>query len=320
MANLPASQWFFEVLGKRSGPYSTEQILELYRSGQLGLGVKLIPQSRDQQEMTLEELIGLSQFQPPPKPEISKDDAPHAVSPSGDPTMSLFDALQAAKDRKAQASGTSSNSNFVPQSGNYGVQSSESSASSSGFPFPELSPGMWIALASVLGVTLGGWGIYSFIMKRSSNGDAQVASGSATSPKEPVAAQSSPAQQSGRAPASPATTTTAPQAAPAAARPVPISPSSLTSTLPRITRPIVQPPAESRDSRERERDRDQDRAGREDDSRREEEPVDHDIPQRDPAGAPDDPGAQPAPSDPSDAQPAESGEERRSDPDSSRID
>jgi hypothetical protein len=169
MANLPASQWFFEVLGKKSGPYSTEKILDLYRSGQLGARVQLIPDAPGQAEITLEELIGLSQFQPPPKPEIAKE-GDHFVTLGNDPSMNLFDALQAAKDRKASPTKPMPAPHYHHEAPatSFGNGSGESW-------FPEIPTGAWFAIAGLFGVTVGGWFLWSYIREDANHAAQQEA-------------------------------------------------------------------------------------------------------------------------------------------------
>ncbi len=317
MANLPASQWFFEVLGKRSGPYSTEHILQLHRSGQLGAGVRLIADSPDPHEITLEELIGLTQFQPPPKPEIAKDPGAHHVSPAGDPTLGLFDALQAAKDRKAAAPRP------MPQN----VEMQGSGAAEASW-ISEVPTGVWFALAGLLGVTIGGWTIYGYLNKGTAPNVAREdtvreapASKNRISPPT-ASAPSTPAAAVPTRPVAPAIRAVAPPPPPAPSRP---SAPIMTSPFNRISRPLSEPVARTpaaveRDERDR---REAEEREREEAERRGEEHQDSDPigdAGRDPAAArPSDPRNPDGPrtiegGDPS-AEP-----DQAANPDSSRID
>src|SRR4051812_32845216 len=100
------AEWYLEVGGKKSGPYSTAQVLELAQSGQLQPHHRVTAAHLGEQWITVDELarsMGPESFHPPPRPstlqEKQQSYSPPAGAGGGDPMLGLFDALQAAKDR-----------------------------------------------------------------------------------------------------------------------------------------------------------------------------------------------------------------------------
>lgn len=112
-------QWYLEAEGRRTGPYSAEQIEAMLRDGQLqpnaqvsGRGlrgparasefieaIRLRRQNQAQPRGTPQAAI-----QPPPRPEglgERRRGADRASTPSTDPTADLFDALQHIRERQS---------------------------------------------------------------------------------------------------------------------------------------------------------------------------------------------------------------------------
>src|SRR4051794_40749563 len=119
MVQGSAQEWFLEVEGKKTGPFTTEQILGLLSEKEIP-GTQRVT-SDGAHWMTVRELADRQNprpaskpFVPPPRPqeltppppalpgETVQEKAP--AKPARDPAIGLMDALQAAKDRKSHAS------------------------------------------------------------------------------------------------------------------------------------------------------------------------------------------------------------------------
>ncbi len=111
-------QWYLEAEGRRTGPYSAEQIEAMLRDGQLqadarvsGRGLRgparaseFIEAIRLRRQNSLQKQNQSSvALQPPPRPEgvgERRRDADRGSAPSTDPTADLFDALQHIRERQ----------------------------------------------------------------------------------------------------------------------------------------------------------------------------------------------------------------------------
>src|SRR4051794_41096751 len=96
----PASQeWFLDVNGKQTGPYSLDEVLGLFREGEIPAAQKVTSERLKGKWITVRELSEA----------LSQETA--------DPTHVLFEAFQAARDKKAQASQPpTSTPEFEPES------------------------------------------------------------------------------------------------------------------------------------------------------------------------------------------------------------
>lgn len=110
MSGAPSTEWFVQGYdGKSYGPYSAEQIQQFLKAGQVKPDQPMTAAHLEGKWSTvgsvLAELEAVRQFQPPPRPEAILSHPEHlenaAQSLEPDPVLSLFDALQAARDRKA---------------------------------------------------------------------------------------------------------------------------------------------------------------------------------------------------------------------------
>ena len=111
-------QWYLEAQGRRTGPYSAEQIEAMLRDGQLqadalvsGRGLRGPARANEFIEAIRLRRQASSQkqnqspvaLQPPPRPEgvgERRRDVDRASAPSTDPTADLFDALQHIRERQ----------------------------------------------------------------------------------------------------------------------------------------------------------------------------------------------------------------------------
>jgi hypothetical protein len=104
---IPQSQeWFLDVNGRKTGPFSLEQIEGLLREGELQPHQKITAEHLAGRWLTVRELVDhlneSTGFQPPPRPQDlntpSGSSAPAAKRP--DPALSLLSSLQSARQRK----------------------------------------------------------------------------------------------------------------------------------------------------------------------------------------------------------------------------
>lgn len=111
-------QWYLEAEGRRTGPYSAEQIEAMLRDGQLqadarvsGRGLRGPARASEfieairlrRQNSSQKQNQGPAALQPPPRPEgvgERRRDADRGSAHSTDPTADLFDALQHIRERQ----------------------------------------------------------------------------------------------------------------------------------------------------------------------------------------------------------------------------
>lgn len=93
-----------EVEGTQSGPFSLEQIRGLYEEGEI-LGHHKLASAQDpanaRRWVTIEAFFRPTPFKAPPRPPGSEESGAASPTISPDVADSLFDALQAARERKA---------------------------------------------------------------------------------------------------------------------------------------------------------------------------------------------------------------------------
>src|SRR5437868_13821582 len=103
-------EWFLETQGRKSGPFSIDEIRQLYESGQVDAQSRMGTESMRGQAVLVRDYFAQnasSLFQPPPRPsELPKaGDLPiPEVSEHTNPALSLFEALQVSRERKAASS------------------------------------------------------------------------------------------------------------------------------------------------------------------------------------------------------------------------
>ncbi len=111
-------QWYLETEGRRTGPYSAEQIEAMLRDGQLqadalvsGRGLRGPARANEfieairlrRQTQSQKRAAGPAAIQPPPRPEgvgERRRGNDRETTPSTDPTADLFDALQHIRERQ----------------------------------------------------------------------------------------------------------------------------------------------------------------------------------------------------------------------------
>jgi hypothetical protein len=111
-------QWYLEAEGRRTGPYSAEQIEAMLRDGQLppdalvsGRGLRGPARANEfieairlrRQTQSQKRAAGPAAIQPPPRPEgvgERRRGTDRETAPSTDPTADLFDALQHIRERQ----------------------------------------------------------------------------------------------------------------------------------------------------------------------------------------------------------------------------
>jgi hypothetical protein len=262
--------WLVDIGGgKTSGPYSTEQIQEFVKSGKLQAQHRLTSAEPGGQWITVSEFLAKPHalqsnvpFQPPPKPNLLDQRDPAAPQTRHeDPTLGLFDALQAAKDRKAVH------------------KPIYSPAQEQGGFFSGVPSAVWMTALGLVVFGMMGWGLIQ-TFKQQGEKLAQVETPATKSASQAAAKTAPPAAPKVTAPAQPVAQAPSPPkpATVPAFRPSSLShrPSMAISPFGRgpsaqpLAAPIVRSPAsEDRDlaSRERERDdRDRDREREEADS------------------------------------------------------
>jgi hypothetical protein len=112
---MDASDWYIEVNGKKVGPFTLDQIQGFFQDGEIRAYHQVTSKQLGGQWISVEELIqtqtppavipevertqltGIN-FQPPPRPEISPSEP---IEDKVDPTMSLFNALQVVREKRA---------------------------------------------------------------------------------------------------------------------------------------------------------------------------------------------------------------------------
>lgn len=92
-SSFDTQEWYLEVEGRRIGPFLGQQIADLFKDGEILSRHKVISLDAST-TMTVEEFI--QQLQSPGGAEPAKPD----LRPGDDPEVRLFDALQAARERK----------------------------------------------------------------------------------------------------------------------------------------------------------------------------------------------------------------------------
>jgi hypothetical protein len=106
-----SQEWFLEVGGKKTGPFSAEQVLGLLQEKEIPETQRITSDSLEGKWVTALEfskmhaagLLPTKPFNPPPRPieqvlPPGTLEIPHEIPT--DPALGLFDALQAAKERK----------------------------------------------------------------------------------------------------------------------------------------------------------------------------------------------------------------------------
>src|SRR5437763_1874403 len=100
-------QWYLDVNGKKVGPFSQDQLAGLLRDGEILPTQKVTADHIgghwvDVTEVAHPDGPTLSGFRAPPRPPEHKPEPGH--KPIGDdPALGLFDTLQAAKEKSANA-------------------------------------------------------------------------------------------------------------------------------------------------------------------------------------------------------------------------
>jgi hypothetical protein len=172
------AEWFLEVEGNKTGPYTAEQILGLLTDGEIlshhritservgnewitaaELASVLQKDSTTPQTEQTKEIPGPGTFQPPPRPaDIEKPrDTELTTDNSPDPAISLFDTLQVARDRKA--------AKFAPP-----APAAEWSKISK--PRWKPKPQFWFILGSSIFLILAVWGLTKLVSGRKSDSPA----------------------------------------------------------------------------------------------------------------------------------------------------
>ncbi|MGK5082264.1 hypothetical protein WDW37_03085 [Bdellovibrionota bacterium FG-1] len=115
MVSDASQEWFLEIGEKKTGPFTTEQVLGLLADKEISEQQRVTSGLPDSVWISVGEFARIrtpKPFTPPPRPSdlVLSTDSSHSSSsanfiPSAqdDPAISLFDALQAAKERKPQS-------------------------------------------------------------------------------------------------------------------------------------------------------------------------------------------------------------------------
>ena len=114
MIEKDSPEWFLNENGKRTGPFTAAQLQAFFEQNKISHTSQVSSSHMGGNWISIQELIHgtpaaskpsptpASDFHPPPRPSFSKEHGP--IPPPierPDPLLSLFDALQAAKERKA---------------------------------------------------------------------------------------------------------------------------------------------------------------------------------------------------------------------------
>jgi hypothetical protein len=254
------TEWFLEVQGTRTGPYTPEQLVGLLEDGEIPPQTRVTTERLNGEWISIEELAhalapppaeapargGRIGFQPPPRPSEKelRPSEDSGANPARDPTNGLFDALLAARERKTAAK------LLPPEAGEWGTPARTP------FRLPRQA-----ALIAVL-VALLGLSIYGLVRLTSKTVTTGAPVAGATPPPPPPPLPP--------APASVDTGETTPAPTPAAksmifstgtprTRPVPVVAPGSDSGGGLVSRTAQEQADKDRDEREREMDRDRER-------------------------------------------------------------
>jgi hypothetical protein len=249
----PSAEWFLEVHGTKTGPYTVEHIHALLTEGQISPLLRVTSDRLSGEWITVQEMLQAyssskisGEFQPPPRP----DDIEKALGSSSaerqseDATLGLFDALQAAREKKHQ-------SVLSQQRVSSNVEMGWAGGSRSSRSVP---PQLWLILSLFMVLSAAVWGLMKIASKSFPQGGAGVAS---SSPVKDVSPASGAASQS-------ASSAPAAVANPApVSRPVPVRPAPTRAANPPNFSAYAPPPkpqideSREREAREREREREE---------------------------------------------------------------
>ena len=156
-------EWYLDIEGTRSGPYTTHQIEGFLSDGEILPRHRVISSRRPGQSVSAGDFVaalhhhyqenpGNAVFQPPPRPQdIHEKGAAFQVDTTlNDPAHALFDALQVARERKTQ------NKLNVPHAKEWGMLSRREK---------RIPTQLWLiaALGSVLWISV--WGVLRVLDK-----------------------------------------------------------------------------------------------------------------------------------------------------------
>ncbi len=120
MNSVSPPEWYLDIEGARSGPYTTDQIEGFLKEGEILPRHRVISSRRPGQSVSVGDFVTAlhqhklkaspevsevsASFQPPPRPQDihEKSGLIHIDAALNDPAYALFDALQVARERKMQ--------------------------------------------------------------------------------------------------------------------------------------------------------------------------------------------------------------------------
>ena len=197
MVEESTQEWFLEIEGSKAGPFPTEQILGLLADKEIPETARIQSSAPGSAWITVRELAASQQqpsrnppaqpakpFVPPPRPAVLQP-SNEFTHPGTEPTVieipaapkhqpakpefSLFDALIAAKERKAQARG------LPPQM---------KVARPNPFRLPAIPRKLWMVAGTATVLCVAAWGMVHVIKQKTSSLAANLENGSATPPAQ----------------------------------------------------------------------------------------------------------------------------------------
>lgn len=274
-----SSPWYLEVQGTKTGPYTATHIQALFQEGKIPGNLRVTTPPLNGQWISVHQLLDLykkmasdkrpSEFQPPPRPEgLDRGEKTDLNLKREDPTLGLFEALQAAKERKNTAQQQAQQQRFQEE----GMSTWRPGG---GLNRRSIPPQVWLIMSLVLLLGTSVWGVMKVLNKTFPAGGAA----SLTQKAEKSAAS---------APVSRPTIKPAPVSQAAAAPKTPVPPFKLVK--PSRVVPVSEPPrpvvddrraADERYERERERERERELSYETQDER-DRDPRERDFRDRDP--------------------------------------